>query len=120
MATLRKCLACCCAPAEDIDFRALLSDVSVGSSSGVEAKGVKLEGSTRVVEWDDLKDREHIGSGAFCNVFAATLGGERVAVKALRQEQEESPTAIRDLENEVRIMGQLSHPSILRVQSFWL
>ena len=110
-------ICCCCEPAEEIDFKELLSDVSVGSSTAaVEPGSVGLEGSaTRVVEWDELKDREHLGSGAFCDIFAATLGGERVAVKALRREQEQSPTAVRDLENEVRIMSQLSHPSILRV-----
>ena len=66
---LRAILGCCYEPTEEIDFKELLSDVSVGSSTAaVEPGSVGLEGSTRVVEWDELKEREHLGSGAFCDL----------------------------------------------------
>jgi len=69
------------------------------------------------VEWSQLKDLHKLGEGAYADVFCATLGETKVAVKLLKEGMHKNQLAIDDLEGEMMLMCMLDHPNVLKVLS---
>jgi serine/threonine protein kinase len=70
----------------------------------------------RVVEWHELDLERELGSGSFGEVSLCRLGGgEKVAVKRLLRAASPAATAAKDFLNELRVLGQLEHPHIVKL-----
>ena len=53
------------------------------------------------VNFDELqKPMKYLGSGEFCEALLSKLDGKDVVVKMLKQEQQNNPTAVKDLLSE--------------------
>eukprot|EP00698_Gefionella_okellyi_P021646 TRINITY_DN7060_c0_g1_i2.p1 TRINITY_DN7060_c0_g1~~TRINITY_DN7060_c0_g1_i2.p1 ORF type:complete len:532 (+),score=86.41 TRINITY_DN7060_c0_g1_i2:159-1754(+) len=61
-------------------------------------------------DWKDLLVGEHLGRGAYGEVFRAVLWGTTVAVKQLRQRDQ---IMIDDFTREVQVLSVLRHPNIV-------
>lgn len=56
-----------------------------------------------------------LGEGAHCMVYSASLHGAEVAVKKLKPHLKNESVASRDIEVEVELMRDMSHPNVLRM-----
>ena len=75
----------------------------------------------RKIHWDEINaggisDVKFIGAGEFCSVYSAHLddGKIQVAIKMLKDNKIDSPTAARDLEFEMHLMSRMDHRNILK------
>ena len=66
------------------------------------------------VNFDELqKPMKYLGSGEFCEALLSKLDGKNVVVKMLKQEQQNNPTAVKDLLSEGALMLTMRHQNIL-------
>ena len=65
------------------------------------------------VTWDKLSGTRLVGTGAYADVFAATLDGRQVAIKCLKPEHKTSELAINDIKCEAALLSQMKHPNVL-------
>ena len=90
---------------------------SIGSLAGAVARARPESAGRRVGEFLLI---ERLGGGAMGDVHRAeqTSLGRHVALKLLRAELTDSPTARVRIEREARSLAQLDHPHIVRVFGF--
>jgi serine/threonine protein kinase len=80
-------------------------------SPGGDASASKVVASLRVKE-QDLRVKEQIGAGSFCDVYLGKWRATDVAIKKLRGGQDVLQDAIVAFGSELGILSQLRHPNI--------
>ena len=79
-----------------------------------EVAGSSYARLPRKVNFDELqKPMKYLGSGEFCEALLSKLDGKNVVVKMLKQEQQNNPTAVKDLLSEGALMLTMRHKNIL-------
>jgi serine/threonine protein kinase len=68
--------------------------------------------SRAFIEYHEIQFKDHLGSGAFGNVFSGTCRGLPVAIKVLKQKQLPEQQMI-SFRKEVTIMSKIAHPNVL-------
>ena len=68
-----------------------------------------------VVSFYDIKGIRHIADGSHSNVFAGTLGRDKVAVKMIKEESIADPVAKHEYDMELDILSRINHPNIVRL-----
>jgi len=108
-------LWCCCKPVRD-DSRILLSRGSNDSTPDRSVDGSTTGALRRVppADWPHILWDRRIGSGAFAEIWAATLPPfGPVAVKMLRDDRLGEAAAVADLEHEAGLLRRVHHQHIL-------
>jgi len=91
-----------------------MSKEGLASVRGADAQLVTEVLQLRKVNFDELqKPMKYLGSGEFCEALLSKLDGKDVVVKMLKQEQQNNPTAVKDLLSEGALMLTMRHKNIL-------
>ncbi len=94
--------------------RLRMSKEGLASVRGADAQLVTEVLQLRKVNFDELqKPMKYLGSGEFCEALLSKLDGKNVVVKMLKQEQQNNPTAVKDLLSEGALMLTMRHKNIL-------
>jgi len=62
----------------------------------------------------ELGPTKPLGEGEFCSVVLSDINGRPVAVKVLKEKSLKNETARRDLEQEIKLLGMISHKNVLK------
>ena len=91
-----------------------LSKEGLAHVRGADAQLVTEVLQLRKVSFDELqKPMKYLGSGEFCEALLSKLDGKNVVVKMLKLEQQNNPTAVKDLLSEGALMLTMRHKNIL-------
>ncbi|GAX75257.1 hypothetical protein CEUSTIGMA_g2702.t1 [Chlamydomonas eustigma] len=85
--------------------------------------GARFGSMCQTIDASELTLLKHIGTGAYGKVWLAEWTGCEVAVKELlcfSDNEEENGRAWADMQNEVNMLGSLSHPNIMRFMAITL
>ncbi len=67
------------------------------------------------LDYDAIDFGEEIARGGFSDVYGGTYAGEKVAIKKLRIDVLDPDDYFLELEKEVQLMSELSHPNVLKL-----
>ncbi len=67
------------------------------------------------LDYDHIDFGEQLAAGGFSDVYNGTYNGQKVAIKKLRIDVLNPDDYFLELEKEVQLMSELSHPSILKL-----
>mmetsp|Transcript_39002 Transcript_39002/g.125258 ORF Transcript_39002/g.125258 Transcript_39002/m.125258 type:complete len:357 (+) Transcript_39002:133-1203(+) len=80
----------------------------------LEAGGLVGPPALLAVPFSAIQPLDLLGSGEFCVVHCALLGGDYVALKRLKASLRGSQCAEEDLRREIELLSHTSHPNIVR------
>ena len=70
--------------------------------------------STRVVDFSKLTITKYLGQGEFARAHETSLDGRPAAIKMLKKEKQEIPSAVQGLKREIMLMTLMDHPNVLK------
>jgi serine/threonine protein phosphatase PrpC len=70
--------------------------------------------STQVVDFSKLTITKYLGQGEFARAHETTLDGRPAAIKMLKKEKQEIPSAVQGLKREIMLMTLMDHPNVLK------
>ena len=92
-----------------------LSDVTLIAEDGGRLAWDVAQSLDQAIAWSELSLRGLLGSGGGCSVWRATLRGETVAVKTVREDLPHGERAAQDLANEASLLREMApHRNVLR------
>jgi serine/threonine protein phosphatase PrpC len=72
------------------------------------------DAGTRVVDFSKLTISRYLGEGEFARAHQTTLDERPAAIKMLKKEKREIPSAVEGLKREIMMMTLMDHPNVLK------
>ncbi|KOO27185.1 serine threonine-protein kinase ctr1 [Chrysochromulina tobinii] len=72
------------------------------------------DAGTRVVDFSKLTISRYLGEGEFAMAHQTTLDERPAAIKMLKKEKREIPSAVEGLKREIMMMTLMDHPNVLK------
>ena len=72
------------------------------------------DAGTRVVDFSKLTIGKFLGEGEFATAHQTMLDGRPAAIKKLKKEKREIPSAVEGLKREIMMMTLMDHPNVLK------
>jgi hypothetical protein len=72
------------------------------------------DAGTRVVDMSKLAMCRYLGEGEFATAHQTSLDGRPAAIKMLKKEKREIPSAVEGLKREIMMMTLMDHPNVLK------
>ena len=69
---------------------------------------------TQVVDFSKLTITKYLGEGEFARAHETSLDGRPAAIKMLKKEKQEIPSAVQGLKREIMMMTLMDHPNVLK------
>ncbi len=76
---------------------------------------LRLPSCSADIDWNSLKDIEHLADGSKFTTFTAKYNGTTVVVKVVRKATRDMSAAMNDLENEMSLLLRCNHPHIVQL-----
>jgi serine/threonine protein phosphatase PrpC len=77
-------------------------------------QSAKPSQATRVVDFSKLIITKYLGQGEFARAHETTLDGRPAAIKMLKNEKQEIPSAVQGLKREIMMMTLMDQPNVLK------
>ena len=99
-----------------INSVALIQDSGGGSKKyAYPVSDIPLVRPVPLISFNDIKGIRHLADGSHSNVFAGTLGRDKVVVKMIKEESLHNAVAMHEYEIELALLSRMDHPNIVRL-----
>jgi hypothetical protein len=76
---------------------------------------IPLNRPVPLISFNDVKGIRHLADGSHSNVFAGTLGRDKVVVKMIKEESLNNPVAKHEYDVELALLSRMDHSNIVRL-----